>query len=342
MKDIKNWIRPDLLDLKPYSSARDEFEGEASIYLDANENPFENGVNRYPDPYQLKLKNKLAEIKGIQVNELLLGNGSDECIDLLFRLFCVPGKDFAASIAPSYGMYQVSAKLNQIPLKEITLNDDFTLDTAKVLNESKGAKLLFICSPNNPSGNAFELSVIEEIAQKFEGILVVDEAYVDFSDKGSVVRLIQQYPNLAISQTLSKAYGMAGIRLGLLIANPSMIQWLNKIKPPYNINQLTQSFALEQLNKLDEINAQIQYLVNERKRLLDDLKTVNCIVKIYPSDANFILVKVNNANEIYQSLIQQGIVVRNRSTQVLCENTLRLTIGTKEENDKLIVALKQF
>lgn len=342
MKDIKTWIRPDLLDLKPYSSARDEFEGEASIYLDANENPFDNGVNRYPDPYQLKLKNKLADIKGIQVNELLLGNGSDECIDLLFRLFCVPGKDVAASIAPSYGMYQVSAKLNQIPLKEITLNDDFSLDTAKVLNESKGAKLLFICSPNNPSGNAFEISAIEEIAQKFEGILVVDEAYVDFSDKGSVVRLIQQYPNLAISQTLSKAYGMAGIRLGLLIANTTMIQWLNKIKPPYNINQLTQSFALEQLNKLDEINVQIQYLLKERARLNESLTSVNCVLKIYPSDANFILVKVTDAKNIYESLINQGIVVRNRSTQVLCENSLRLTIGTKEENDALLIALKQF
>lgn len=342
MKDIKTWIRPDLLDLKPYSSARDEFEGEASIYLDANENPFENGVNRYPDPYQSKLKDRLAEIKGIDSSELLLGNGSDECIDLLFRLFCVPGKDTAASIAPSYGMYQVSAKLNQIPLKEIALNDDFTIDTAKVIDESKGSKLLFLCSPNNPSGNAFELKAIEEIAQKFEGILVVDEAYVDFSDKGSVVQLIHKYPNLAISQTLSKAFGMAGIRLGLLIANTSMIQWLNKIKPPYNINQLTQTFALNQLNNLDEINAQIQYLLKERARLNEDLKSVNCVLKIYPSDANFILVKVTDAKNIYQALIQQGIVVRNRSSQMLCENALRLTIGTKEENDELLKALKQF
>jgi len=336
MKNLIELIRPDLQDIKPYSSARDEFEGEASVYLDANENPFENGVNRYPDPLQRKLKERIGTIKGVSAEHLFLGNGSDECIDLLFRLFCVPGKDCVSAISPSYGMYSVSAKINNVELNEILLNNDFSLPVEKILEASKGSKLLFICSPNNPTANSFLVEDMLRIINEFEGIVVVDEAYIDFSEQQSLAVFVDKYPNLVISQTLSKAYGMAGIRLGLMIASKELISWVNKIKPPYNINVLTQNFALQQLQDIEKTKEEIALIKEERFRLEKYLNTESRILNVYPSDANFILIRVENADELYEYLIKKGVVVRNRSKQPLCGNTLRLTVGTPEENNKLM------
>ena len=336
MKNLNELIRPDLQDIKPYSSARDEFEGEASIFLDANENPFENGVNRYPDPLQRKLKERIGDIKGVSVNQLFLGNGSDECIDLLFRLFCVPGKDRVSAICPSYGMYSVSAKINNVELNEILLNEDFSLPVDQIIESSKGSKLLFICSPNNPTANSFEVGDMLRIAREFEGIVVIDEAYIDFSDQPSLSKFIQEQSNLVISQTLSKAYGMAGIRLGLMIASTELIGWVNKVKPPYNINLLTQNFALQKLQHIGQTEKEIFLIKEERSRLEKFLNAESRILNVYPSDANFILIRVEDADDLYDYLIKKGVVVRNRSKQPLCSNTLRLTVGTAEENNKLM------
>jgi histidinol-phosphate aminotransferase len=328
--------------MKPYSSARDEFQGNAAIYLDANENPFDNGVNRYPDPLQKKLKSRIAEIKEMKPEQLFLGNGSDECIDLLFRLFCRPGIDKAATISPSYGMYSVSAKINQVELIEILLNEDFSLDVERILKNAQDCKLLFLCSPNNPTGQCFPRVQLLELAKRFQGIVVVDEAYIDFSSEDSLLNMLDQYPNLAISQTFSKAYGMAGIRLGMLFGSEELINWVNKIKPPYNINQLTQEFALNKLNDLLKVRSEIEQIKSEREKLFTELVKLEQINTVYPSDSNFILIKVRDANEMYNYLTNKGIVVRNRSTQALCLNTLRLTVGTPEENVKLITALKEY
>jgi histidinol-phosphate aminotransferase len=340
--ELTDIIRPDLLGMKPYSSARDEFEGEASVFLDANENPFNNGVNRYPDPLQRNLKNRIAELKDARPEQIFLGNGSDECIDLLFRLFCRPGIDKAASISPSYGMYAVSARINQVDLIEVLLNDDFSMDVERILNASKGCKLLFLCSPNNPTGQSFPKEQIREILRRFEGIVVVDEAYIDFSEQESFLRDLSEFSNLAVSQTFSKAYGMAGVRLGVLFASEELINWINKIKPPYNINQLTQEFVLDKLSDTDKVKAEIELIVKERNMLLKGLLKMEQIVQVYPSDSNFILVKVKNANELYNYLIKNGVVVRNRSNQPLCENTLRLTVGTPEENEKLLNLINNY
>ncbi len=335
-------IRPDLLDMKPYSSARDEFEGEASVFLDANENPFNNGVNRYPDPMQRNLKKRIAELKGVRAEQIFLGNGSDECIDLIFRLYCRPGIDKAATISPSYGMYAVSARINQVELVGILLNDDFSLDVDKVLKTSEGSKLLFLCSPNNPTGQCFPKEQMHEILRRFEGIVVVDEAYIDFAEQESLLRDLSQFPNLAVTQTFSKAYGMAAVRLGMLFASEEMINWINKIKPPYNINQLTQEFVAEKLNDPGKVKTEIQMIVSERQKLIEELKRSTKVLLVYPSDSNFILIKVKDANGMYNYLIKNGIVVRNRSNQPLCENTLRLTVGTPDENDKLLELINNF
>ena len=340
--ELETWIRPDLLEMKPYSSARDEFEGTASIYLDANENPFNNGVNRYPDPLQKKLKQRIAEIKGVKAEQLFLGNGSDECIDLLFRLFCRPGIDKVATISPSYGMYAVSARINQIELVEILLNEDFSLDPERILNASKDCKILFLCSPNNPTGQSFPKAQLIELVEKFQGIVVIDEAYIDFSLEDSMLTVLNDYPNLAVSQTFSKAYGMAGIRLGMLFGSIELISWINKIKPPYNINQLTQEFAFKKLVDLTIVKSEIELIVSERKKLMNAFSHLSLIQKVYPSDSNFILIKVAAADLLYYYLIKKGIVVRNRSNQPLCNNTLRLTIGTPDENILLINALNDF
>jgi histidinol-phosphate aminotransferase len=340
MKKIEELIRPDLLELKAYSSARDEFEGEATIFLDANENPYENGVNRYPDPLQTALKSRISLLKNINQNAIFLGNGSDECIDLLIRLFCTPFKDKITTIAPSYGMYSVSAKINGVKLNQVLLNDDFSLNIEEILKQSKESKLLFICSPNNPTGNSFPCEQLIILIENFNGIVVIDEAYIDFSSKTSFVSLISKYKNLIITQTFSKSYGMAGIRLGMLFGNPQIINYLNKIKPPYNINVLTQKFALQQLSKYEDIQKNIKKIIIERQKLIDSFAQIEKIEKVFPSDANFILIKIKNANEEYKRLISKGIVVRNRSKEQLCESCLRITVGTEQENQILINELK--
>jgi histidinol-phosphate aminotransferase len=340
--ELTDLIRPDLLGMKPYSSARDEFVGAASVYLDANENPFDNGVNRYPDPLQRNLKSRIAELKSVRPDQIFLGNGSDECIDLLFRLFCRPGIDKAASISPSYGMYAVSARINQVELVNVLLNDDFSLDTERILKAAEGCELLFLCSPNNPTGQSFPREQLLYLVQKFEGIVVVDEAYIDFSTEASLLEDLDNYRNLAVSQTFSKAYGMAAVRLGMLFASEELISWINKIKPPYNINQLTQEFVLEKLSDTVRVKSEIDLIVSERRKLQTELTKMDQIVHVYPSDSNFILVKVVNSDKLYNYLIENGVVVRNRSSQPLCENTLRLTIGIPDENTKLLELLTNF
>jgi histidinol-phosphate aminotransferase len=342
MKEINQLIRPDLLSMQAYSSARDEFSGEASVFLDANENPFNNGVNRYPDPLQKELKQRVSAIKKVNVNQLFLGNGSDECIDLLFRLFCRPGTDTAAAIAPSYGMYGVSARINQISLKQIALEADFSLDVKRILSKAQGSKLLFLCSPNNPTGQSFPKEILLEIVQQFDGLVIVDEAYIDFSAEESMLNDLANFSNLVVIQTFSKAYGMAGIRLGMLFGSQELISWLNKIKPPYNINSLTQNYALDKLMDLNAIEKAIELIKSERELLKDVLKDLKIVEFVYPSDANFILIKVKDSVMLYNYLISKGIVVRERSSQLLCSNTLRLSIGTPKENKLLIEALRNY
>ena len=329
--------------MKPYSSARDEFQDfdRELIFLDANENPNENGVNRYPDPQQKNLKLALSEIKKVSSTQIVLGNGSDEVLDLLFRAFCEPNKDNVITLPPTYGMYGVLANLNAIENREVLLNDDFEPQIDKILSKvDSNTKMIFLCSPNNPTGNSFADESIVTLLKNFNGIIVLDEAYIDFSKKESWLQKINDYPNLVITQTLSKAYGMAGIRLGILYASIEIIDVLNKIKPPYNINVLTQLRALEQLSNIEKIKSEITLIIKQRHLLVKTLEEQNFVKKIYPTDANFILIKVDDANKRYNELIAKKIVVRNRSSQALCENTLRLTIGTEEENIKLINALK--
>ena len=340
--DIQKLVRSHIADLQPYSSARDEFspvEGEV-IYFDANENPFDNGVNRYPDPQQRKLKEVIAMRRGLAANQLLLGNGSDEVLDLIFRAFCIPNQDNIIVMPPTYGMYKVLANINCISLDEVPLSNDFQLVTKDILNHiSSRTKAIFLCSPNNPSGNSFHRADILSLLKSFDGLVVVDEAYIDFSTQKSLVTELPYYPNLIITQTLSKAFGLAGIRLGFCMASEEIINILNKIKPPYNINSLTQERAISALQDWDATLEQITQLIAERKRLFVQLKTISFVEKVYPSDANFLLVRVDDANKRYTQLIQNDIVVRNRSKQVGCENCLRFSIGTPQENQILIETL---
>ena len=342
--NLNQLIRPNIKSIKPYASARDEYKDLRSdlLFLDANESPFENGVNRYPDPQQITLKQRLAEIKNVSQSKILLGNGSDEVLDLFFRAFCEPNRDKIITLPPTYGMYSVLADINNVENIEIPLDSvDFQPKVDEILRASdEKTKLLFLCSPNNPTANSFKANIIGEILKSFQGIVVIDEAYIDFSESESWLSRINEFPNLIVTQTLSKAYGLAGIRLGICYASVDIISVLNKIKPPYNVNKLTQDRALNHLNNLNVINNQIQALLETRKQLIKALKTINFIDKIYPSDANFILIKVDNATLRYNQLIHEGIVVRNRTNQLGCENCLRITIGTKEENNKLIQAIK--
>ena len=342
--DIQKLVRSHIADLQPYSSARDEFgpvEGEV-IYLDANENPFYNGVNRYPDPQQRKLKEVIAMRRGLAANQLLLGNGSDEVLDLIFRAFCIPNQDNIIVMPPTYGMYKVLANINCISLDEVPLSNDFQLVTKNIFNHiSSRTKAIFLCSPNNPSGNSFHRADILSLLKSFDGLVVVDEAYIDFSTQKSLVTELPYYPNLIITQTLSKAFGLAGIRLGFCMASEEIINILNKIKPPYNINSLTQERAISALQDWDATLEQITQLIAERKRLFVQLKTISFVEKVYPSDANFLLVRVDDANKRYTQLIQNDIVVRNRSKQVGCENCLRFSIGTPQENQILIETLNR-
>ncbi|WP_422351442.1 histidinol-phosphate transaminase [Flagellimonas sp.] len=342
--NIENLVRESVKGLKPYSSARDEYvsDGSAMVFLDANENPFENGVNRYPDPHQRSLKALLSDQKGVSEQGILLGNGSDEVLDLIFRAFCEPNQDNIITLPPTYGMYKVLAGINAVENREILLTADFQPAVDQILGiVDDSTKLIFICSPNNPTGNAFDSVAIWELLDNFKGIVVIDEAYIDFSKTKSWLGQLQQYPNLIVTQTLSKAYGMAGIRLGVCYASEEIIAILNKIKPPYNVNQLTQEKAFARVSDTSLVAKEVHQILTERNALEKALEELDFVQKVYPSDANFLLVKVDDANKRYDELIQNRVVVRNRSNQPLCNNTLRLTVGTPEENKKLIATLKQ-
>ncbi|MDC8004381.1 histidinol-phosphate transaminase [Aureisphaera galaxeae] len=343
-RTVQQLARPNVLAMKPYSSARDEFKefDKEMVFLDANENPNNTQVNRYPDPQQRSLKELLASQKGVKTEEILLGNGSDEVLDLIFRVFCEPGKDSVIIVPPTYGMYKVLAETNDIACLEVPLTRDFQLDVSEILAaQTAETKLLFICSPNNPSGNTMQGEAVRELIEKFDGIVVIDEAYIDFTEGSSWTKRINSYDNLIVTQTLSKAYGMAGIRLGSCYAFSEIIALLNKIKPPYNINTLTQIYAYERIVDNERFTEEVQTIISERERLKNALKEVAIVKQVFPSDANFLLIRVDDAQQRYTQLIDIGMVVRNRSTQLHCENTLRITVGTPEENNLIINALKQ-
>jgi histidinol-phosphate aminotransferase len=341
--DINNLVRENVKTMKPYSSARDEFKDfdvAQMVFLDANENPYQNGVNRYPDPQQTSVKAVLAKQRNLKTNQVLLGNGSDEVLDLLFRAFCEPKTDNVITLPPTYGMYGVLANINAVENREILLSQSFQPDVDQILKKvDANTKMIFLCSPNNPTGNSFDDESVVTLLKNFSSLVVIDEAYIDFSKKPSWLNELDEYPNLIITQTLSKAYGLAGIRLGICYASASIIAVLNKIKPPYNVNELTQQRALERLADKERIQFEIGSIVEQRDDLLKLLQEVKFVSKIYPTEANFVLVEVDDANKRYKELINKGIVIRNRTTQPLCENTLRLTIGTVEENKKLMEAL---
>ena len=341
--NIESLVRENIKTLKPYSSARDEFKELTAdmVFLDANENPFENGVNRYPDPQQTTVKLALSKLKGISSTKILLGNGSDEVLDLIYRAFCEPKQDNIITLPPTYGMYKVLANINNIEEREVLLTDNFQPNVNEILKVGdENSKILFLCSPNNPTGNSFSNESVEKLLKSFKGLVVIDEAYIDFSSEKSWLQRLNEFPNLIITQTLSKAYGMAGIRLGICYASEEIISVLNKIKPPYNVNELTQQRALKRILTKNKIKNEIDKILEQRKKLIDKLESISFIEEIYPTDANFVLVKVDDANKRYEQLIEKGIVIRNRTTQPLCENTLRLTVGTTSENIKLIKALK--
>jgi len=339
MVDINKLVRGNVIRLTPYSSARDEFSGKSGIFMDANENPYGN-LNRYPDPYQRDLKKAISKVKGVEEEKIFLGNGSDEIIDLCFRIFCNPGIDKVLTFTPTYGMYQVSASVNDIEVIRIPLNENFQIDMNKVspLFSDKNLKMIFICSPNNPTGNAMNYPDVEKILSNFEGIVVIDEAYIDFSEKPSFIRLIERYPNLIIMQTFSKAFGLAAARIGMAFSNRSVMQYFNKLKPPYNISTINQKAVLSKLGRIEEYKTQVIKIKKERERLSSNLIKMKFTEKVFPSDANFLLVKVKNADYIYKTLVNKNIITRNRSS--IINNCLRITIGKKSENDKLVNALK--
>jgi histidinol-phosphate aminotransferase len=339
---LQKLIRTNIKNLKPYSSARDEFSGEAMVFLDANENPFNAPYNRYPDPLQRELKDKIAAIKKCRAAQIFLGNGSDEPIDLLFRAFCEPGQDNIVSIDPTYGMYQVAADINNIEVRKIKLKEDYSFSAKELLDAAdENTKLVFVCSPNNPTANLMDKAEMLQLIQNFEGLVVVDEAYIDFAPGASLLNELDKYPNMVILQTFSKAWGMAGIRLGMAFAAPEIIHIFNKIKYPYNINILTQKKALELVQKEADKNAWVELLISERSKLAEQLKSFPFVVKIYPSDANFLLVKMHDARGIYEYLVENGIIVRDRSKVILCNDSLRITVGSPEENEILIEKLKE-
>ncbi len=346
MTDINLLLREHIKKLIPYASARDEFSGTAHIFLDANENslgsPLPLPYNRYPDPHQVKIKEKLSEIKGVPSRNIFLGNGSDECIDLLYRAFCNPGKDNVIIHPPTYGMYEVSGHINDVEVRKAALAENFELNLAGIEERIDAqTKIIWICSPNNPTGNAFNHGDIEMILNNFEGLVVIDEAYINFSRQQSFIRDLTEYPNLVILQTLSKAWGLAGLRMGMAFAGDLIIDVLNKIKPPYNIGQATQELVLKALDKTPEVNQMIKKIVQLRIELAERLSRLSSVINVYPSDANFLLVQIRNARQVYEILLNQGIVVRDRSSAAGCEDCLRITVGTKEENDKLVEILCQ-
>lgn len=351
--DINKLIRKNILSLCPYSTARDEYKGSIGIFLDANESPYESGFNRYPDPRQTPLKQKISEIKGIPVENIFLGNGSDEPIDLLFRMFCEPGKDNAVAISPSYGMYAVSAAINDVLVKSVLLEKDFSLDEEKLLSScDENTKLIFLCSPNNPSGNAFPKEQLLKIVSAANAIVVVDEAYIDFSSVGSMKDEISKYPNLVVLQTLSKAWGMAGLRLGIAFSNQRIIDVMSSLKYPYNISKANQDTALEVLESSilakssnrnsSKIISNINEIIKERKMLVGELTKMSSVEKVYPSDANFLLVKVDDADRLYDFLLKDGIIVRKRNSMPLCESCVRISVGLPQENVKLLESFRRY
>ena len=341
MSRIASLVRPNIAALAPYSTARDEYDGPIGIFLDANESPYQNGYNRYPDPHQAALKAMIAPLKGIRPENLFLGNGSDEAIDLVFRIFCVPGKDNAVIMAPSYGMYGVAAAINDIEVRSVQLDSEFRLDSEALLGACDAAtKVIFLCSPNNPSGNAFDREQLLDICNRFGGIVVIDEAYVDFSSKGTLVPEALVRDNLIVLQTLSKARAMAGLRIGLAISSPEIIRLMSMVKYPYNLSRAAMEKATELLGK--PIDQEVKVLISERARLSAELPRFPFIRKVFPSDANFILVRTDDANALYDYLLGKGIIVRNRNRVPGCEGCLRLTVGLPEENDALLAALKAY
>lgn len=343
--DINNLQRENIKNLRPYSTARDEYKGQASVFLDANENsygsPLEKNYNRYPDPLQLDLKDAISKIKGVPIENTFLGNGSDEAIDLLYRAFCEPGRDNVIVLPPTYGMYEVSAGINNVELRKVSLLPNFQLDLEAIAEAiDENTKLIFICSPNNPTGNSIIRTDIETILANFKGLVVIDEAYINYARQKTFIQELTEYPNLVVLQTFSKAWGLAALRLGMAFASRPVIDILNKIKPPYNINQATQDIALEALKNIGQVNDWIKATVNERELLSTALAGLAKVKRVFPSDANFILVEIEDALAIYNALVEQGIIVRDRSKVTLCEGCLRITIGTPQENDTLVQALK--
>ncbi len=338
---IIDLVRPNIRSLKPYSSARHEFTGDANVLLDANENPYPSIANRYPDPLQHKLKHEISRIKGIDAGHIFLGNGSDEAIDLLIRIFCVPGRDQIVILPPTYGMYRVSASISDVGVVEIPMTREFLPDVGKIkARKNDQCKLLFICTPNNPTGNSIPQEIIVEILDFFPGVVIIDEAYIDFSSAKSMLTLLDQYPNLVVLQTFSKAWGLAGIRLGLAYASTEIMSLLNAVKPPYNVNALTQEYALQEIKKFDLVASRIQIIKAERDRLREELSKMTGVEKIFPSDANFLLVKFKDHQRVKAHLDGQGIVVRDRSKALYCEHCLRITVGMPDENSLLLSELQ--
>src|SRR5450755_577175 len=344
MSDINSLLRDNIRKLIPYASARDEFSGSAHIFLDANENslgsPISPAYNRYPDPHQVKIKERLTQIKGLPPKHIFLGNGSDECIDLLYRAFCNPGKDNVIIHPPTYGMYEISAHIQDVEVRRAMLTPQFELNMAAFEEQvDENTKIIWICSPNNPTGNAFHRSDIEMLLNNFDGLVVIDEAYINFSRQQSFIRELTEYPNLVILQTLSKAWGLAGLRMGMAFASELIIDILNRIKPPYNIGQASQEGVLVALKETATVNEMIKYIVRMRNELAEKISHLSSVMKVYPSDANFLLVKVKDARAVYDALVQHGIVVRDRSTAAGCLDCLRITVGTIEQNEQLLETL---
>lgn len=337
MKELKQLVRDNIYALKPYSCARNEFKGEASVFIDANENPFNTSYNRYPDPLQLALKEKIAKIKGVRASQIMLGNGSDEPIDLIIRIFCEPKQDNIVAIEPTYGMYQVCADVNDVEYRKVQLNDDFSLCAKNVLAATdEKTKVIFLCSPNNPTGNLLNRVEMLQIVNGFDGIVVIDEAYIDFAAEKSWLADLDKYPNIVVLQTFSKAWGLASVRCGMAFASEDIIAYFNKVKYPYNINLLTQNFVSEQIECVDRKNEWVSTILAQRNRLCAELAKKKIVKHIYPTDANFVLVRVDDANATYKMLMDKGIIVRNRNSVTLCGNCLRITVGTEAENTTLL------
>ncbi len=343
--NLEKLLRPHIATLQAYTSARDEYTGKEGVFLDANENPFgsitDQDFNRYPDPYQQELKEKISEIKKVKPSQIFLGNGSDEAIDLLFRAFCVPEKDNVILLPPTYGMYEVSASINNVEVRKVPLTKEFQLEPEKIIQATdKHTKIIFVCSPNNPSGNKVARKDILYILKKFDGIVVIDEAYIDFSDEPSFTTELKNFKNLVVMQTFSKAWGLASLRLGMAFGSKELIKILNRIKPPYNISGLTQETVLAAMGNFEKVKVMTQEILKERDELQTKLNSLDFVIKIHPSDSNFLLVKIPNAIQVYDDLIDQKVIVRNRSKVLLCEDCLRITVGKREENDRLLEALK--